>query len=286
MSNIILAWPNHTGDGTLSSPDAWESTLPLVNLQSRIFSDVAQTAVLTPSITATFTDFKSIGTVALAAHNLSETATIRIRFYSDAAKTTLLLDSGFVAVWPRVFDSLQLPWEANNFWLGTPSYADTKIFTQLFTYHADRNYFIKCVQIDITDSSNPDSYIEAGRLFLAATFEPQYNPPYGKLDMQYAVNTEIVEALDDESTEYAHIRRPKRIVNIGFDYLTKNEGIMRILDMQRSQGIDKEILYAESREYDQFSNATTFLGRLVSLDKLSIPDVSLYSATINIKEIL
>lgn len=286
MSNIVLAWPNHSDDATLTSSATWVSTLPLTELQTRIFSDVAQTANLSPTITVTWSDYRSIGTVALAAHNLSATATVRIRIYSDASKTTLLEDSGTNPAWPRVFDSLSLPWESSNFWSGQPLQSDIAKFTPLYVWHSTRNYFAKCVQIDIVDSSNPASYVEIGRLFCATRFQPRINPNYGKLDIQYVASTDVTESQDENTTEYFRVRKPKRMVYIGLDWLDKTEAIMKILDAQRTQGIDKEILYAETAKYDAYSMATTFIGRLTSLDKLSLPNINLYSGSINIKEIL
>jgi hypothetical protein len=268
VSNLILAAPNYINEATITSNVSFVSTLPLANIQSRIFSDIARTTNLNPTIKLTFSKPVKVGTIAIAAHNLSITATAAVNMWVDSSKASLLASSGTLQVWPRVFDSLRLNWEEPGWWYGRPLSEDMSKFTPLFVWHAPRNYYTSYIEIALSDASNTSNQIDIGRIIAATTFEPTYNASYG-FQIGYLPHTEIVESLDLESTEFFDVRKPKRFVDFDLDFLAAEEAFFRIMDMQRTQGIDKEVLFAWSREYDVYTAYRSFVGRFEKLSPLA-----------------
>lgn len=81
----LFGYPNRSDDGTLSGGD-WESTLPLTELQKPVLSDIARSTDATEANTQLENDLgqaRWVRVVALLSHNLSPTATIRVRGTPD-----------------------------------------------------------------------------------------------------------------------------------------------------------------------------------------------------------
>lgn len=282
MSNIVLSWPNRISEATITSLETWSSTLPLSNLKLNALSDIAKVAATSTTIKFSFADFTQIGTIALANHNLSTTATIRIYLYYDAAQTTLLYASGDVGAWSAVYDTLELEWEDVGCWDGLPSEARRKEFTSLFYHYASSNFGVISGKIVITDTLNPDGFITIGRLMLSRWFTPTINATYG-FERGYKTSTTMSDCND---TRYYRRRKPRRTKTLTFDGLNKSEAILQILDAQRSQGIDKEVLYSDTIEKDQYTAATSFLATLSDLPLISQPHFIFHGAKVNLEEIL
>jgi hypothetical protein len=280
--NIVISWPNYIAQASLSSPNAWVSTLPLANLRDPVFSNLAKVSATEATINAEFADFTQIGTIALANHNLSSNATVRVFLYYDAAQTELIYDSGLVDVWTRVYNSLDLLWEDPSFWDGRPSNEDRAAYTTLFYTYMPQNYGVKSVKIVIDDSANPDGFLSFGRLMLSKYFSPNYNASYG-LKYTPKSNTSLTFC---NGTAYAREAKQNRLVTFNLDYLSKNEAFKKIWSAMRSQDISKEVLYSEHKTRDQYSIETSIMGRFEQLSPVDQPSFSLFSNAINLIEIL
>jgi hypothetical protein len=280
--NIVMSWPNHVISATLTSPDSWVSTLPLANLRDPVFSNIAKVSATTATINATFASFTQVGTLALANHNLSASATVRFYLYQDAAQTQLLYDSGDIRVWTRIYNTLDLLWQDENLWGGGPTAEDRAAYTTLFYAYANSNYGIKSIKIVINDPDNPDGFMTFGRLMLSRFFTPTYNCSYG-IKRGLKSNTQLVEC---NGTQYARVKQQNRYVTFGLDYLLENEAFKKVYAAMRSQDIYKEILFSEGFTRNQYSIETSMIARFEQLNPLDQPHFSLFSNAINLIEIL
>jgi hypothetical protein len=95
----------------------------------------------------------------LVGHNLSSAATLRVRGAASAAAVTAspVVDSGADSAWPSSGKHSDPDW---------PQEFSLVRFTS-GTYRYWR--------LDIADDSNPDGYVEAGRLFIGSLFQPTFN---------------------------------------------------------------------------------------------------------------
>lgn len=146
------------------------STLDVSNLNTASRSRVARSTTTTQSITYTWGLSKQISGVAMGGHNLSASATWRVRLYSDAAQTLLLYDSGAtLANPPKPFESLlwgEDPLGATIF-EGWDQRWSTMWFSQVLA---------QSMVVDFSDPANEKGFIEVAWLLadLYQDFEPEY----------------------------------------------------------------------------------------------------------------
>lgn len=179
MANLLLSFTNYADDGTLSDSGAtaseWLSSLPLTNLQDPLLSKVARTdSDLDADFDVDLGGRKTISFVALLAHNLTINGTWRVRIGNDNTFASTLYDSGTVKIWSRTQTLGSLPWGAFS-WDGISSTSDGNFGFVLL----DSAVYARYIRIDLTDSTNGDGYLQAGRLIVDSPYRPTINPVYG-----------------------------------------------------------------------------------------------------------
>lgn len=282
---IALAYPNYVDDYTLSG-GSWTTSLPLTNLQNRVFSRVARTTDALEASTqfsGVYDPYRPLGAIALANHNMSSAANIRVVFYADTAKTTTIYDSGVIPVWGAVFNSIDLEWEDNNYWEGTPDQEDLENLNTLFVLFTPTINIAAAFDVFIYDESNPDGYVEIGRLLVSDVWQPEINAKRG-ISFTHDINTEIESSLSN--TEYFDVRTPRRVVNFELDGLSVNEAFARLFRLQRNQGIDQEIIFAYNMLLTPEYYDRTFVGRLAQPDPITQPYIDRFESSVNLIEIV
>lgn len=286
--NIVLCYPNRVDESTLSG-GSYNPSLPLSNAKSRVFARRARTTNTLPTSTkfeVLINKPRPLLSLAIAAHNFTTSANVRITMFYDSMMTDLAYDSGVVPVWPSIYDSNDLEWEYDNFWLGTVSDDEREQFTPLFVHFIDAEIvpIVQYMRVEIFDEDNPDGYLEFGRIFFADAWQPTINASLG-LAYGYEINSEIESALDN--TEYFDRKRPRRTINMTLDRMPTTEAFTRIAGIQRELGIDREILIAYSKVEDENAYARRFIGRLTQADPISEPYVDFrHQTSVNIIEII
>lgn len=275
---VALCYPNYTdrADCTLSG-GSWATTLPLNNLKNRVIQRRARTTdtqLTSTQFSITLDDPKPVLCLALAGHNLTAQATIKIKVYDNPLKETLLYESGEELGWAYIFDSNDLEWEYDNFWFGTLTNEQRKDFTPLFTHFflgVDFVPIAKHIIVEINDVDNPDGYVEIGRLFFSDVWQPTRNASLG-LAFKHNTSTEVETSLSD--TEYFDVRKVRRSVSFELDRIPNADAFGRMFALQRLLGINGEILFAYTvRNFEEWSYERRFLGRLIELDAISEPYV-------------
>lgn len=177
MPNLRVVYNNVFDAYTTLAASTEAGSLVVTNLLNDVKSQVWRSTSTTASITVTWTNLKAISFVGLPFCNLTPTATVRVRLYSDTAGTTLVLDTGAIACAPAQMinssdNGMPTP-GVNSFGYGGGNYADLW-FTQT---NARR------MVIDITDSSNSSGYVECARVVCGAYWSPANNPPMESVRM-------------------------------------------------------------------------------------------------------
>lgn len=209
MSNAIISYPDLTLSATALSGGSWLSSLPLSLLQDqdlankcRSTDDAAASSIILVDLGAA----QAIRVISLCAHNISEAGTIQARGYSDAGYTTLVsgADTTALDAWPTAFTAATVAKYPKN-------------WTFCFTTAKTARYW----KIEITDTTNPDGYIELGRLWLgSAIFEPALGISYGS-GLGYISRDVIEESLG--GVLWGEKRTPKRELTATFEVLTPAE---------------------------------------------------------------
>lgn len=284
MSNMILAYQNRIDTSTFGSYGSWEATLPITNLQNRILNKVARSTDDANSSTRfrfSTDTARIIGAVAFVNHNLSVTAQYRYRVYSDSGYTTLEYDSGTLDVWPTMpFGTYE--WEDMRFWDLTITDEDRELFTKTLIHIPTDLVSERYYQVEFFDTANEDGYVQLGRVFVGAIYQPFYNMTIGA-GISYENGTLIDQAMS--GAEYFDRRDSYRVARFTLDQLTNEEAIVNN-DLQKISGTDAEVLYVWDPSDAINLHRRAFLGRIRALSAIDQPYATRYQTGYEIKELL
>lgn len=286
MKNITLCYPNRIDEGALSN-GSWLATLPLANLKNRRLSKGACSTNATLAATkfdVALAQARSVGAVALVAHNLSVVAKVRIRGDDAADFATPVYDSGWVDVWPAgVIPQSLLEWEDDNFWLGTLSQEALAGYRAPFAHYLPAPVVLRYWRVEIDDTANPAGTVQIGRAFFGPAWRPTYNMSYGA-SIGFEDATAGETSLSGE--EFFDVRARYRVHKLALDWLTDTEAYAGIMDMQQQLGTSGELLV--SGDPDDVANQPRrcFLARLKSLSPQTHSSIGRHAAALELKEIL
>lgn len=227
MSNLRLIAVNDVDSATLSVSPAVEATLPVTNLQLAERAKVMRTtSAAAQQIKGTWSATKVISGCALVRHNLTSDATWRLQLYSDAAWTTQVYDSGaLVANPPKALGDLIWGVEA----LGvTVFYGWGQAFSDLYFDAVTAQSFT----LTLTDTGNSDGYLEASRLFLGYTLEPEFNCDWG-IKLAWRENSKLTRT--DGGSLRVDPKQPYRTLEFNLGWLGSGDRA-RWLDVFRAAG--------------------------------------------------
>lgn len=284
---ITLCWPNYIATATLSS-GSWLPTLPLAHAQDRRLAVQAKSASLDPAatqFTITLGKRRRLHALAIAAHNMTPSATVRARVYRDEAKTDLLLDTGVQNVWPILYTLNDVIWGDDNFWNRRLSEDDRQNYTPLMMLFFDDRVIGTAVDVELNDPQNLEGGITLGRVMLTDAWQPEYNISYG-VQHGYNSGTTMTEARDAARTEYADEVTPKRTVSFDLKHLNEDEAFLRLHRLQRTQDIVGEILYVYSTTPSPANFARAMLCRQEALNPITHPYFANYENPMSLLEIL
>lgn len=276
---MILAWHNQINSATLTSDTTWVGTLPLDNLKNYVLSKVARTTTDAAfTITALFDNAITIGCVMLCNHNVGKLGRVNIKCYNN---TDLIDDSEDLATRPQASNALV---------------SDTLFDTMRndLVYWLPSNQAITSVEITITNTGNPDNYIELGRIFAGESYEPANGIDYGDCPISYKDLSEIVTV--PSGVKYAYPQQKLRSVDLTLKYLSDSEAIDTIFDAQRRLGLVGEVVYAQlgkptytiissKRAMTTAYYATCFIGNLSELSPLDQQFFNGYKTQLRIEEV-
>lgn len=292
MNNFLLGYANIVDSSTLTASNSWQSTLPLSNIKTRELSRKAR-SVNDDAFTLTF-DFSSsgdvpIGCVALAEHNFSRDCVIAIKGYKSG---DLVYASNETYAWPYL--------DPTDGFFDTYDYAAAIISNyqitkerKNFIFIFDENKRIDKIEIEITDTSNVDGFIDIGRAFIGSLYQPTRNVNFGDISIGINDNTEI--QYSRTKSKFFNELAKQRTASIVWGNLFKEEGL-QLLKIQRIHGVSGELLFAngyptvvEISGKDAFSSvwtATSFLSTASELTPLAFPNLHLYSGGFKLEEVL
>lgn len=285
MANVLLCYPNKAEGATLSG-GAWLTALPVSNLLSAAISQLARTSNATPASTWFSVNFgrtQGVRAIALANHNLSVAARIRVRASADPTFTTTTYDSGFASVWSSIYSSADLEWEDDNWWSGVLSAEQLGTSRPLWVSVLPAIAYGWYWRIDIDDTGNGDGYVEAGRLLMAPAWAPASNMSYGAA-YRWEPKADMAESLG--GTRYYLPRSNGRLQSFSLDYLTAAEAFTSVLEMQRELGADGELLVVADSDDPVAIQTRSYVARLDAMGDVRILGPAQHSAQITLREVL
>lgn len=243
----IIAYPNVAADAIFAefASGDWRTALPLVNLLGADPGYPARSTDTDPARTRCKADLRKvfgIRVVWVAEHNLSLTGRYRYRLWDDSGYAVVSEggDSGWRDAWPTVYTPDQLEWEDDEFWFGTLSDKVRANYPGSLPWVLPATVPGQYLTIEIDDQENPDTVIDLYRLMVATQFQPVIDCGFG-YSIGWKHRTDVAEAWG--GVEYFQRRSKTRRVRCAFDWLTEDEAMGKVFDMQADAGVDGDVLY-------------------------------------------
>jgi hypothetical protein len=275
-SRLRLVYDNAADRSTVTTSST-AGSLVASNMLNNHKSSVWRSTSTTASIYVAFPTAEFMGCVAIPFCNLTATATMRVRGYTDAAGSVLAFDTGTVLAAPYVaFGSWQWGTQAigvNAFSFGGGTYAS--VYTPILA--------VRSLTIDLVDADNTSGYIECARLVSGTYWTPAYNPDYGSSatsqDTSKQYRTDAGDLLTDTGTT-------NRRVSINLSKLTP-EDRANFWKVIRNVNMSKPIfasLFPENSDVE-LEQAHQIFGKLPTIGNVSSSSYNIYSAPLDIEEI-
>ena len=273
MGNIGLGWPDRVSAATVSG-GSWQATLPVTNVADRRVTRVARSTSAALANTVIDIDCgatKSMRGFGLFNHNLQSTAQWRIKASLSAIGSTDVLDSGAKNVLQMSLSPDVLEWEDTGWWEGIGD-GWVRNMHPIIYVHSEL-ISARYVRIEITDTTNPDGYVQVGRAFAGPVLEPAYNDDLGRGSGFVDFNTfDVGEA----GAEFARLGRKVKRETVTLSWLTEAEARF-LRGISRQRGTDDDVLYVPDVGSASAQQEYGFLGRieggLEGIDQPAIGDV-------------
>jgi hypothetical protein len=283
MSNMIIAAKNYIDDASSITADSEVATLPVENLQDlqivKIYRSDGDTTV---QIDVDWGSQKLVDFFALIAHNLSTGGQVRWRLSNDNF-STFVYDSGTVDAWQPVEDFGGSPWGVFT-WGGLPTEADRSLYTANTFQLVDTPQLARYLRLDITDSINPDRYIQTGRLIAGPAYQPSVNYANG-VEFEFIDDSRVTKSRGgqvfvDEIQKYRRIRF--ELIHLPEDEIFAN--VFNNID--RVKGISKDVLVIPQPDETSTWLTQNIYGRIASISPVRNTALNFYSRAVEIEEII
>ena len=281
----MIGFPNRT-DAAVLTGGSWVSILPLSNLQSRVIGKVARSANTALASTKFDIDLGAgtkIQAACLRNHNISLSGTYRVTASTSPSFAALAYDSGWLDVWPMVYPWGTLEWEDDNFWSGKYTVEQTQGYTAELDHILPMLKVARYWRIEFNDASNPNGYIQFGRLFIGPIWQPKINMSYGA-SVAWETKTGVQESIG--GTEYFQRRTPYRVAKFSLNWMDQDEAFSQAFELMRRAGIDQEVLFIHDPDDTVHALRRRFLARLRTLSAIEYPYFNINSAAFEVKELL
>ena len=281
--NMIIYSTNYVDTATSITADDEVATLPIENLQDRQIVRIWRNTQTTAQIDIDFGSARIVNFAALVKHNISQTGTIRWRFSNVADFSTTAYDSGVVDAWPIVEEFGTLPWGvfiwggylnpevAANYTISTFDILQTPIQARYF-------------RIDISDPTNADGYIQAGRLLSGPAYEPSINYANG-VSFEFVDESRITKSRGGQTfvDEVERFRRMQfELINLPEQEIFGN--IFNQVD--RLRGVAQDILIIPQPDDPNTWITQNIYGRITSTGPIVNSALDYYSRLIEVEELI
>lgn len=278
MANMRVVFDNAADRSlTLTATNSAGSLLP-ANMLTDFKSEVWRSSSLPSSliITITWANAELINAAVLAFTNISPSATIRFRGYTEATDGI------------AVFDSLTSPLSGVNLsdlvWGGQPLGVNAYNYgggSYAAMYGPGGVY--KKVTLIISDTTNPAGFIEVGRLIIGNYWSPTYTAEAG-------ATLGVIDTSKNERTDAGDLRTDRgtihKTLNLDLNYLTNSDrnvflGLMR-------NGIYRPMfisLTPESTDDQQGEQAFQLYGKMSRPTSLKYQLLNQFSTSLELEEI-
>jgi hypothetical protein len=262
MANLLLGYVNYADAATLSG-GSWEATLPLSNLQQPRLSRVARSTDATLASTKFDIDMGAtplvVELLGIMGHNMTQVAQFRLTGGATPGATTF--DTGWQDVWGAVYGLWDRPFETYDWYSGRITAADAALYPMKGLVPLGSIYLHRYWRVEISDTANPDGYVDLTRLWFGPLWQPTINYDWGAALAWQPRDRALVAR---SGARFAERLQPQRVFRFVLHELSDQEAFGRVLDLARQLGSEGEVLVIP--DIDDFANAhrRNILGRISS----------------------
>jgi hypothetical protein len=282
MSNMIIGAVNYVDSGTLTVDDEVAS-LPGTYLQDRQIVRVWRNTQLTAQIDVDFGQGRILDFLALIKHNISTTGTIRWRLSNVSNFATTVYDSGVVDAWPVVEEFGTLPWGVFS-WGGYLNPTVAAEYTISAFDILDSTVQARYLRIDISDPSNTDGYLQAGRLLAGPAYRPSINYANG-VEFEFVDESRVTKSRGGQT----FVDEVERFRRIRFDLinLPENEIFQNVFNqIDRLKGIAGDIFIVPQPNTPSTWITQNIYGRVTNTDPIVNSSLTYYGRRIEVEELI
>lgn len=276
MNNLRIVYDNAADRASLAASSE-AGTLVVANLQSDIKALPWRSTGTSATITASWADAQLVGCVGLPFCNFTSTCTIRVRGYTNVADTTALFDTGTVlacAYQPfGMWDWGMAPFGVNAFTYGGGAYGNV-----WFAHN-----WVKKLVIDLVDTENAATYIEASRLVTGAYWSPAVNADYG---VQLSMMDSSKHQRNDAGDLMTDIGTRSRRISVNLTNMNETDRLA-FVNILRGNGLPRPLYFSLFPDNDNPALEQTYqiYCKLASISSMSLTFISAYSAPIELEEV-
>lgn len=259
MSSVFISYPNLLDSASSIYGGSWGSTL--TRIATRNMGERAQSVGTSTVATVIIVDLgavKSIGVVALAAHNLSSAAQWRVKLSASVAGGTDAGDSGVLPCWYI-----------------TPGDGYPVLFAPSLPVSA------RYIRIEIDDQLNADGSIEIGRAFIGGRFQAATDTQRGGFQASIEDKSEVV-AMENDAETFA-VRRKVRSHAFVLPFITDDEGD-EVHELMMNAGLTGEVFFCPFPTNPARAQRYGFIGRMRQLSPIEWPYFGYRSVAFSVKE--
>lgn len=261
MTNIILLYDNAADEGALSG-GSW--SLPLTNMQDPRPTKMARSIDVNPASTkwrAQLTAAKTLRAIVFGPSNFSSGMQYRIRAYSDSLYSSLINDTGQVTFGATPISTYDMHWTDPNWWSGAQPLDDPGGAAGIWVIHVyNSDVTAQYWDFEIDNSSNPDGFIEIGRLFLGSAYIPSLNFEPGSNRAGFTSLTSVQQAVG--GSRYFNRRRAARTFQWQHSALPDDEVHDSVYRIAAIAGSDQQIFIIPDADDTDRLAKRSFLGTL------------------------
>lgn len=254
-------------------------------LTGPVLSEMARCPSIDPADTQMVWDMgetRAVRAFAMPFHSCGIGDKVRVDVATDAAFTSITLDTGWRDVIGEWFPPGSLPWGHPNGWDGLPTAEDLDGYCPPWFYVAAESALGRYVRWRWDVSSSALGYLDVGRLFAGDVVQPSYNLSYG-VQIGYADKSK-----SERSRGGALFCDPEEkylAASFSLDFLSQAEAVGQVLEMHRRLGTTEPFFWAYDPDDDAaLRTKRMFMARFASVEKIEHPKYGIYSVRCNIEE--
>ncbi len=286
--NVIFAGLPNVADKATITVGSPVASLPASNMQTRVLSQVARIGGVGLNDTVINVDLlepQVLQVFALLKNNLSYFSTLQIQasITPGFEAENIVYDSGVSYAIPDIQQGGILGWGIFG-WGNTVPFEELKQITVNTVHIAPAAVVARYVRFTLADSTNPDGFIDIGRMIISSLTETGVNPDYG-MRIGYVDRSTDSEA--DDGTIHTDRRKPYRQISMNFSNLSEAEAMEVFFNrLNRDKGTFGDFLVIPQPDKLEQLNNQAIYGKLVTTGDVEFTAWNLFSTGVQIRELI